>query len=97
MKQKNIIISHVACKYTCVKNTVSLVLSLYYSCHVYPNANDLAQLDKLRCVFLKLPDSRPGQQGMATNVMMATNVEYNDDIYIDDIRSGLLLSVSDED
>ena len=40
------------------KNTVALVLQLYYSCHVCLNMNDLAQLEclKLACVFLATPD-----------------------------------------
>ena len=42
---KYFIISHIACWYTCIKNTVALVLQLYYSCHVCLNMNDLAQLD----------------------------------------------------
>ena len=33
-KAKYFIISHVACKCTCLKNTADLVLQLYYSCQV---------------------------------------------------------------
>ena len=40
------------------KNTVALVLKLYYSCHVCLNMNDRAKLEclKLGCVFLASPD-----------------------------------------
>ena len=43
--KKCFIISHVACKYTCIETTAALVFSLYYSCHICPNMNDLAQLE----------------------------------------------------
>ena len=33
---------------------------------------------------------RPGQLRMATDIKTSTNVDYIDDIYIDDIRSGWL-------
>ena len=37
--------NYVACKYTCIKNTVALVLYLYLSCHVCSNVNDMSQLE----------------------------------------------------
>ena len=39
---------------------------------------------------------RPGQLRMATDIKTATNVDYIDDIYIDDIRSGWLPTLPDE-
>ena len=39
---------------------------------------------------------RPGQLRMATNIKTATNVDYIDDIYIDDIRSCWLPTLPDE-
>ena len=39
---------------------------------------------------------RPGQLRMATDIKTATNVDYIDDIYIDDIRSGWLQTLPDE-
>ena len=39
---------------------------------------------------------RPGQLRMATHIKTATNVDYIDDIYIDDIRSGWLPTLPDE-
>ena len=57
---KHFIISHMPCRYTCIKNTVALVLQLYYSCHFCLNMNDLAQyiyIDDIRSGWLPtLPD-----------------------------------------
>ena len=39
---------------------------------------------------------RPGQLRMATNIKTATNVDYIDDIYINDIRSSWLPILPDE-
>ena len=39
---------------------------------------------------------RPGQLRMATNIKTATNVDYINDIYINDIRSGWLPTLPDE-
>ena len=39
---------------------------------------------------------RTGQLRMPTDIKMATNVDYIDDIYIDDIRSGWLPTLPDE-
>ena len=39
---------------------------------------------------------RPGQLIMATDIKMVTNVNYIDDIYIDDIRYGWLPTLPDE-
>ena len=38
----------------------------------------------------------PSQLRMATNIQTATYVDYIDDIYIDDMRSGLLPTLPDE-
>ena len=39
---------------------------------------------------------RPCQLRMATDIKTATNVDYIDDLYIDDIHSGWLLTLPDE-
>ena len=39
---------------------------------------------------------RPGQLRKATDIKTATNVDYIDDIYIDDISSGWLPTMPDE-
>ena len=39
---------------------------------------------------------RPGQLRMATDIQTATNVDYIDDIYIADIRSGWLQTLPDK-
>ena len=56
----------------------------YYICH--PSA-----IQRLRDCYqaTKTVKSRhrPGQLRMATDILTATNVDYIDDIYIDDIRS----------
>ena len=39
---------------------------------------------------------RPGQLRMATDIKTATNADYIDDIYINDIRSGWLPTLPDE-
>ena len=39
---------------------------------------------------------RPGQLRMVTEIKTATNVDYFDDIYIDDIHSGWLPTLPDE-
>ena len=39
---------------------------------------------------------RLGQLSMATDIKTPTNVDYTDDIYIDDIRSGWLPTLPDE-
>ena len=39
---------------------------------------------------------RPGQLRLATGIKMTTNVDYIDDIYIDDIRSGWQLTLPHE-
>ena len=41
---KYFVTPHVPCSLTCIKNTIALFLSLYLSCHGYPNMNCLAQL-----------------------------------------------------
>ena len=65
----------------------------YYNCH--PSA-----LQHLRACYqatwtVKGPH-RPEQLRMATNIKSATNVEYIDDIYIDDIHSCWLSILPDE-
>ena len=42
---KYFIISHIPCRYACIKNTVALVLQLYYYCHFCLNINELAKLE----------------------------------------------------
>ena len=39
---------------------------------------------------------RPGKLRMATDIKSATSIDYIDDIYIDDIRSGWLQRLPDE-
>ena len=120
---KYFIISHIACWYTCIKNTVALVLTAllfmprlseherpgaigllkagvsvsgvarYYNCHPLAvwhlrESNQATRIVKGR--------HRPGQLRMATDIKTTTNVDYIDDIYIDDIRFGWLPTLPDE-
>ena len=78
-------ISPVACKYTCIKNKAAFVLKLYYSCHVCLNIEQSAIFGMLKY----------GAR-MATGVKRQLRLLCIDDINIDDIRSGWLLSVLDE-
>ena len=65
----------------------------YYNCH--PSA-----IQHLRGCYQATRTvkgrHRPGQLKMATDIKTATNVNYIDDIYIDDIRSGWLPTLPDE-
>ena len=65
----------------------------YYNCH--PSA--IQQLrDCNQATKTVKGRHRPGQLRMATDIKTATNVDYIDDIYIDDIRSGWLPTLPDE-
>ena len=65
----------------------------YYNCH--PSA--IQQLrDYYQATRTVKGRHSPGQLRMATDIKTATKVEYIDDIYIDDIRSGWLPTVPDE-
>ena len=65
----------------------------FYNCH--PSA-----IQHLRdCYKATRTDKgrhRSGQLRMANNIKTATNVDYIDDIYIDNIRSGWLPTLPDE-
>ena len=65
----------------------------YYNCH--PSA-----IQHLRdCYQATRTDKgrhRPGQLRMGTDIKKATNVNYIDNSYIDDIRSGWLPTLPDE-
>ena len=57
----------------------------YYNCHrsAIQHLRDCYQATKT-----VKGQHRPGQLRMVTDIKTATNVDYIDDIYIDDIRSG---------
>ena len=65
----------------------------YYNCH--PSA-----IQHLRDCFQATRTvegrHRPGQLRMTTDIKTATNADYIDDIYIDDIRSDWLPTLPDE-
>ena len=65
----------------------------YYNCH--PSAIQHLR-DCYQATRTVKGRHRPGQLRMATDIKMATNVDYIDDIYIDDIRSGWLPTLPDE-
>ena len=65
----------------------------YYNCH--PSAIQHLQ-DCDQATRTVIGRHRPGQLRMATDIKMATNVDYIADIYIDDIRSGWLPTLPDE-
>ena len=120
---KYFIISHIACRYTCIKkqSSFSLIALLfvprfseherpgairmlkagvrvsgvarYYNCH--PSAIQHLR-DCYQTTRTVKGRHRPGQLRMATDIKMATNVDYIDDINIDDIRSGWLPTLPDE-
>ena len=65
------------------------VVARYYNC--LPSATCIQHLrDGYQVNRTVKGQHRPGQLKMATDIKTATNVDYIDDIYIDDIRSGLL-------
>ena len=64
----------------------------YYNCH--PSA--IQHLRRYQTTGTVKDRYRPGQLRMATSIKTATCVDYNDDIYIDDIRSGWLPTLPDE-
>ena len=65
----------------------------YYNCH-------LSAIQHLRdcyhATWTVTGRHWPGQLRMATNIKTATKVDYIDDIFIDDIRSGWLPTLPDE-
>ena len=65
----------------------------YYICH-------LSAIQHLRYCYQATGTvkgwCRPGQPRMATNFKTATYINFNNDIYIDNVRSGWLPSVLDE-
>ena len=65
----------------------------YYNCH--PSAIHHIR-DCYQATRTVKGRHRPGQLRMANDVKTATNVDYIDDIHIDDIRSGWLLTLPDE-
>ena len=65
----------------------------YYNCH--PSAKKHLR-DCYHATRTVKGLHRPGQLRMATDIKTATNVDYIEDIYIDDIRSGWLHTLPDE-
>ena len=65
----------------------------YYNCH--PSAIQHLR-DCYQATGTVKIRHRPGQVRMATDIKTATNVDYIDDIYTDDISSGLLPTLPDE-
>ena len=65
----------------------------YYNCH--PSAIQLLK-DCNQATRTVKGRHRPGQLRMAIDIKTATNVDYIDDIYIDDIRSGWLPTLPDK-
>ena len=65
----------------------------YYNCH--PSAIQHL-IDCYQATRTVKGRHRPGQLRMATNIKRATNVDYIDDIHIDDIRSSWLPALPDE-
>ena len=65
----------------------------YYNCH--PSAIQHLR-DCYQATRTVKGRHRPDQLRMATDIKTATNVDYIDDIYIDDIRSGWLSTLPDE-
>ena len=65
----------------------------YYNCH--PSAIQLLR-DCYQATRTVKGRHRPGQLRMATDIKTVTNVDYIDDIYIADIRSGWLPTLPDE-
>ena len=68
-------------------------LARYYNCH--PSAIQHLR-DCYQATGTVKGRHRSGQLGLATNIKVATNVDYIDDIHIDDIRSGWLPTLPDE-
>ena len=120
---KYFIISHIACRYSCIEkhSSISFITLLfvprlhehgrrgaigmlkagvrvsgvarYYKYH--PSAIQHLR-DCYQATRTVKGRHRPGQLRMATDIKTATNVDYIDDIYIDDIRSGWLPTLPDE-
>ena len=120
---KYFIISHIACRCTCIKkhSSFSFIALLFVprlSEHERPGAidilkagvrvSDVARYHNCHQSAIKHPrDCHQAtrtakgrhmacQLRMATDIKTATNVDYIDDIYIDDIRSGWLPTLPDE-
>ena len=68
-------------------------VAIYYNCH--PSA--IQHLRKCYQATRTVKGRhRPGKLGMATDIKTATNADYIDDIYIDDIRSSWLPTLPGE-
>ena len=65
----------------------------YYNCH--PSAIQHL-IDCYQDTWTVKGRHRPGQLRMATDIKTATNVDYIDNIYVNYIRSGWLLTLPDE-
>ena len=65
----------------------------YYNCH--PSAIQHLR-DCYQATWAIKSRHRPDQLRMATDIKTATNVDYIDDTYTDDIRSGWLPALPDE-
>ena len=65
----------------------------YYNCH--PSAIQHLR-DCYQATRTNKDRHRPGQLRIATDIKTATNVDYIDDIYIDDNRSGCLPTLSNK-
>ena len=65
----------------------------YYNCH--PSAIQLLR-ECYQAIKTVLCRHRPGQLRMVTDIKTAAYVDYIDDIYIYDIRSGWLPTLPDE-
>ena len=65
----------------------------YHNCH--PSAKQHLR-DCYQATRTVKGRHRPGQLRMATDIKTATNVDYLDDIYIDDIRPSWLPTLPDE-
>ena len=65
----------------------------YYNCH--PSAKQHLR-DCYQATRTVKGRHRPGLLRMAADIKTATNVDYIDDIHIDDIRSGRLPTLPDE-
>ena len=68
-------------------------IKMYYNCH--PSAIQHLR-DCYQATRTVKGRHKPGQLRMATDIKTATNVDYIDDIYIDDIRSSWLPTLPDE-
>ena len=88
-----LIIPHVACSGMLKAGVRVSGVARYYNCH--PPATQHLR-DCYQATRTVKGRHRPGQLRMATDIKTATNVDYIDDIYIDDIRSRWLPTLPDE-